>query len=258
MRSILNHVPTPVLGFVIVALGVGLGIGLLALVRRTRAATVEDNESLDILLALIGAVYGIILAFVIVDLWTSFGAARDTVSTEASALAQLEIDTRPLAPADRTRIDAAISAYIAAVVGDEAKTMRSGREAVSARDALDKVAFALEQSRPASKVQDVWYSEAVGKLNDVAVARRQRIEAAERTPPMPFRILVFFGALIPIGFMTLVSVKNTRLHTVMVCVVAALVAYAIFLVVVLEYPFSGTVAVSLEPFRQGALARLAR
>jgi hypothetical protein len=254
---VLNHVPTAVLGLVIIAVGVGIGLGLLAFVRRSRAG-VEDNESIDILFAFIGAVYGIILAFVIVDLWTSFGAARDTVSTEAAALAQLEIDTRPLSPPDRARIENALSVYISAVVNDEATTMRSGRESLSAHNALDRLALSLERAQPVSKVQDVWYSEAVGKLNDVAVARRQRIEAAQRSVPMPFRVLIFTGALIPIGFMTLVSVKNRRLHTVMVCVVSALVAYAIFLVVALEYPFSGTVAVSLEPFRQGVLARLVR
>ena len=256
MRWVLNHIPTAVLGVVIVAIGVGLGLGLLAFVRRSRIALIDENPPLDILFAFMGAVYGIMLAFVIVDLWTSFSAARDTVSTEAAALAQLEIDARPLSAPDRARIDHAMSAYIAAVAGDEVRTMRSGHESRRAHDALDGLALSLEQSQPTTKVQDVWYSEAVGKLNDVAVARRQRIEAAARNMPTPFRVLIFAGAVLPVGFITLVNVQTLRLRTLMVVVVAALVAYAIFLVVVLEYPFSGTVAVSLEPFRQGVLARL--
>jgi hypothetical protein len=259
VRWLLNDIPTVLLGFVVVGVSIGLALALLTLVQRRKFDVIEDNGALEVVFAVIGAVYGILLAFVIVDLWTNFNAARDTVSSEASALAQVEIDTRALAQPDRARIDAAMSAYIHAVLNDEGQAMRTGRESMRAHDALDQLAFALEKShlRPANAVQEAWYSEAVTKLNDVATARRQRTEAARRDVPMPFRLLIFVGSLVPIGFMTLVRVPHRGVKTLMVVVVAALVAYAVFLVLILDYPFSGTVSVSLEPFRQGVLSRLA-
>ena len=256
MRWLLNHVPTGPLGVIVVGAGVAFSLLLLGIVRRRGVDVIEDNGALEVLFAIIGAVYGIMLAFVIVDLWTNFNAARDTVSAEAAALAQVEIDTRPLSAPDRQRIDRAMATYIDAVVHHEGEMMKTGLESKHAHNSLDRLAFALERAHPQTTVHEVWYQEAVVKLNDVATGRRQRIEAARRDVPLPFRLLIFMGSVVPIGFMTLVKLPHRQIKTLMVVVVAALVGYAIFLVVLLDYPFSGTVAVSLEPFRQGVLARL--
>jgi hypothetical protein len=42
-----------------------------------------------------GAIYGIVLAFVIVLMWQGLDTARDAVSDEATALAQFSIDLAP-------------------------------------------------------------------------------------------------------------------------------------------------------------------
>jgi len=256
VRWILNNVPTVPLGVVIIAASVVFSLVILAWVRRRGAHAFMDNDALGVLFTVIGIVYGIMLAFAIVDLWTSFGAARETISAEAGALAQVTVDIRPLAQADRHAVEASIATYVRTVVTEERMAMRNGRESEAAHTALDAVAFTLERAQPVTPAQQAWYSEAVTKLNEVVTARRTRLEAAEGGMPLPFELLLFLGAVIPIGFMTLVNVPHRAITTAMVVATAALVGYGLFLVVILNFPFSGTVTVSFEPFRAGVLGRL--
>jgi len=255
MRWILNHTPTAPLGLGIVGLAVVVALFFLVLARRAAVDTVA-NDALGVLFTVVGIVYGIMLAFAIVILWSNFEAARQTVGNEASALAAVVTDTRPLAMADRQQVDHAVTNYIRAITVDEWRTMRVGRESALAEKAREGLVLALQQAHLAPGVQTTWYDQAAMKVNDVVTARRQRLDASQGQLPFPFEILIFVGSLIPIAFMPLVRVPHRSIHALMVVVVAALVGYALFLVVLLGYPFSGTVSVSTEPFHIGVLARL--
>jgi uncharacterized protein DUF4239 len=254
MRWLLNNVPTPLIGMVVVGTVVGLSLLASNWVRKHDVDSIDTEGAMDPL-GTVGVAYGLILALVIFGLWTNFQAARDTVSNEAGALAQVALDIRALPPADEARIEHRISGYIAAVVNVEWQEMKVGRESPRAHAALDKIALALESAQPTTPTAQVFYQEAVTKLNDVATARRQRIEAVEREIPAVFRVLLFAGAAVPIGFVVLISKR--RMHAFLVGGIAALFAYTLFLAIVLDYPFSGTVSVSTAPYHSGFLAHLA-
>jgi hypothetical protein len=258
MRWLLNHLPTGVLGVVIVGGVVAAAMLAFRWSRRHGFSLGDQSEALEPFLGVVGAIYGIVLAFVIVDLWTNFDATKATVSKEASALAQIAVDIRTLDQADRTLIDRRIAAYVDALVGDEWHAMRVGRQSRRADKALGELALALEQAHPDTTVRQVWYSEAVTNFNAVIDARRARLEAVRREVPLPFRLLLFGGAVVPIGFMLLLGVDSRRIHALMVATVAILVSYSLFLAVILEHPFSGSVSVGTESFRSGVLAALTR
>ncbi len=257
MRWILNNVPSVVIGAVMV----GGTVGITALISRSvhrRGLTLgEDSPALEPFIGIVGAVYGIILAFVIVDLWTNYHEARATVSQEATRLAQVVVDVRPLEEKDQSRIENAVSGYLDAVVNDEWQQLQVGRESPRAHDALDHLALVMEGAELRSNADQVWYAEAVTNFNQVVEARRVRLEAVTRHMPGPFRVLLFAGALVPIGSMLLLSVRHRWKYMLMVSSIALLVSYTLFLSVILDYPFSGTVSVSTAPFHQGVLAPLA-
>jgi hypothetical protein len=255
MRSVLNHVPTAVLALLVVGGTIVLAQVALHWVRKWGVASVDTDGAMDPL-GLVGVAYGLILALVVFGLWSNFSAAHDTVTDEAAALAQVALDVRALPSADRARVENAISRYIRTVVNEEWRLMSVGRESARAHKALDEVAVELERTQPTTRAAESWYDEAVTKLNDAASARRHRIEAVEREMPAELRVLLFGGAIIPIGLVILIS--RRRMHVVLVGAIAALIAYILFLSIILDYPFSGSVRVSPAPFHHGVLAPLAR
>jgi hypothetical protein len=257
MRWVLNHVATGLIGVVVVGGMVLLALVALHFVRQLGLISDEESQSLGGTLEVTGAIYGIVLAFVIVLMWQGLDTARDAVSDEASALAQFSIDVRVLPPADRDRIDKGLSDYVDAVVTDDWRQMTEGNESLRAHRALDDLLATMERVVPETELQKTWYDESISKLNEAASHRRKRLEAMSNELPSPLRVLLFGGGLVTLAFVVIHGARRSPIHTFVVAALSALVAYNLFLVVILDYPFSGSVRVSPEPFRQGVLARFA-
>jgi hypothetical protein len=251
-------VPTWLIGVVVVGGLTALSLVALRVVRRRNMVSDRDSESLGGTLEVVGAIYGIVLAFVIVLQWQSLDTARDAVSDEASALSQFSLDIRVLPPDGRERIEDSVATYLDTVVTDEWHAMEDGEESLAAHDAFDNIFTTMETVVPQTEVQHTWYDESIGRLNDAAAHRRKRLESLHNELPVPVRVLLFGGGLITLAFVVIHGARRTSTHTFVVAALAALVAYNLYLVVILDYPFSGSVRVTPEPFRQGVLAQLHR
>jgi hypothetical protein len=254
VRWLLNNVPTGVLGLLIVGTITGLAAIAATQLRKRNLESTDFGGAMDPL-GVVGVAYGLVLALVIFGLWNNYDAAKATVSAEAGSLAQIAVDAGALDAADEAIIDRSLSRYIRVVVTDEWKRMKDGRESRRAHEALDELAVALQQVRPSTKVADVWYQESVTQLNEALTARRQRIDAVREQVPGVFRLFIFGGAIVPIGFMILLC--RRRMHTLLMAAVVAILAYTLFIAIVLDYPFSGKVSVSTAPYHQGHLTSLA-
>jgi hypothetical protein len=59
---------------------------------------------------------------------------------------------------------------------------------------------------------------------------------------------ILFGSAVTLGFCLLFGLEDARLHYMMVAGVAAIIAINLFLVLVLDHPFSGDVSVGPDAF----------
>ena len=87
-RYLLNHFTTLELGVIIIGGFVVLALAGLFLVRRFFPSLIEgaENDVAGVILGVLAAIYGIVLAFVIVSLFEDFRKAGSDVRTEATAL----------------------------------------------------------------------------------------------------------------------------------------------------------------------------
>jgi hypothetical protein len=79
-------------------------------------------------------------------------------------------------------------------------------------------------------------------------------QAVYALPPV-LEALIALGAFMMIGSMYFFGTRNARIHVLMSTTVAALLAFNLLLVLLLEHPFAGKVAVKSTPFRQGVLSQ---
>jgi hypothetical protein len=256
MVWVLNHVATGLIGLVIVGGSTLASLGALRIVRRRNLVSDDEATSLGGTLEVVGAIYGIVLAFVIVLLWQSIDTAQDAVSDEASSLAQFAVDVRALAPHDQLEVEHSLSTYIDAVLNDEWKAMKDGHESERAHRAFDALFTTMERVQPQSDTEHTWYEQAIAELNDAAGHRRQRLESAHNELPAPVSLLLFGGGIITLAFVVIHGARRTRTHTFVVGALAVLIAYNVFLTVILDHPFSGSLKVDPDPFRQGVLAQV--
>ncbi|WP_030758507.1 DUF4239 domain-containing protein [Streptomyces griseus] len=255
---LLNHFSSFSLALLLVGGTVVLAVTGSVLLRRRHPSLAggEHNDMVGVTLGMFGAIYGIILAFVIVTLWTQLESTQTIVASEATDAALIARDAAAFPPEVRSGLDAALSDYVHAVVEKQWPLMREGRPQYGATEHSLVAAFdVLQGYDPKTPREEVFYEEAVSHLNDVAAQRRARITMAEQELPPLLQVLAFGGALVLVPLTFLYGMRRLRIQVLFVASVAALIGFSLLLVLVLDRPFSGELSVSPAPYKEGALAR---
>ncbi len=255
---LLNHLSSLTLAVILVGGTVALAVTGSVLLRRRHPSLAEGehNDMVGVTLGMFGAIYGIILAFVIVTLWTQLESTQTIVASEATDVALIARDAAAFPPHVRAGLDAALHDYVHAVVEKQWPLMREGVPQYGATERSLVAAFdVLQAYDPASAREEVFYEEAVARLNDVAAQRRARITMAEQELPPLLQVLAFGGALVLVPLTFLYGMRRLRIQVLFVASVAALIGFSLLLVLVLDRPFAGELSVSPAPYKEGALAR---
>ena len=180
MRGLLNAVPVTVIMAVAVGLAVLTVIVAVWLIRRIVPST-RDGFHAEIsapMLGVVAALFGLILAFVIIIAYQNFIEANANVSEEADALASIVRDSAAFPQPGRANVRAAVGNYARAVVNNEWPQMRDGHDSELAKGSLDQIFAAFRTVKPNSTMSDGFYDDAVRKLDTALDARRDRIETA--------------------------------------------------------------------------------
>ena len=215
----------------------------------------EHNEIAGVLLGLVAAVYGIVLAFVVVALYEDFQAANAIVRQEATEIEQIERDARVFEDEVRRDVARELGEYTRTVTTAEWGLMTDGKFSARAWREVDELYATLQRYRPRTESQSAFYADAVARLNDLVGARRERLHFAEESLPGTLQLLIFGGALILVAFMFFIGIENLRVQMTMIVATAALIGLNLLLVLLLDHPFSGDLAVSSHPFVERALER---
>lgn len=255
---LLNNMSTIAIAAVIVG-----GVVVLALVgsvlthrRHPELADGEHNDMVGVVLGMYGAIYGIILAFVVVTLWTQMQDADAVVQDEASSLAQLTWDSQAFPPAERDRVHAAVGAYIHKIVDVQWPLMRTGKPQYTvAQRQMQDLFTALQTYEPRTEKEKAFYREAIDDLNEVVTQRRARMTIARQELPGLLKTLVYGGALVFVPLTFLYGIKSRRVQLLFVGSVAALIGFSLLLVVVLDHPFAGTISVDTTAYKVGPLTQ---
>jgi hypothetical protein len=252
MSRALVHLNLWLLGTLLV-----VGIPLLtvvvqAVVRRLAPSIIEGehNEVAGFLIAVVGVVYAVTLAFIVIVTWEGFRDARDTVDTEAGSLRSLYRDSQALGEPTRTRMGELVVRYGREVAGPEWDAMDDGESSEAAFGLIGDMFATLGTASASTPTQETFLADALVRLNDVAQNRAKRISVAEEGQVSILWVAIILGGILTIGFALLFGVSNERLHYVMVGGFAAVLALQILVILVLSHPFSGDVRVTPAPFER--------
>jgi hypothetical protein len=209
------------------------------------------------MLGVVAAVFGLLLAFVIVIAYQNFLSAQANVSAEADALAAIVRDSTAFPNRGGTNVRAAVGAYVRAVVDDEWPQMRNGRESPLAVTDLDGIASAFQTAKTSTHEQTAFYDDAVTQLNDALTARRDRLKAVSGGLPFDIVVLLLFSAFVIVGYAVLVGSPSFWFDALGLAAIAMVVAVSFVVLFDLSYPFSGNIAIAPTDFTTGTLAQYA-
>jgi hypothetical protein len=258
MRTVVDSVPTLALVVIVVGLVLGLVLGGVWAVRRLVPVTRDgfDAEVSSQVLGVVASLFGLLLAFVVVIEFQAFSAAEDNVAGEADGLSAIQRDSRSFDGPGGARVQAAIGEYVRTVVREEWPLMRKGDESQAAWQGIDRIFAAMQAYEPRTQAQAAFYDDSVRHLNLVLEARRDRLTASDGNDlPLLIAALIVVGSIVILGYATLVGSRSSAFHAIGAGAIAVIVGFSLVVLLTLQFPFSGGLAVDSRPFQEGGLAQ---
>jgi len=246
---------TTVLFGVLVVIGACLvAVAGLELVQRLVPAEKrqEHNEVAGFLYAVIGVVYAVLLALLVIAVWQQFQKANETVETEASAVAEVAWLAHRLPEPEHHQLQEDARSYAQEVVDEEWPLMEQGIEGERGTPEgwalIDDMRATLQGFEPGTQAEQELYAEGLDRISRLGDARRLRLVAAEQSIPGVLWAVLVFGAVVTVGFTYLFGLANTWAHRLMVLSLTAVIALVLFTIVAIEHPFSGGARVNPGAF----------
>ena len=209
----------------------------------------QHNDVAGFLYAVVGVVYAVLLALLVIAVWEQYQRAREAVESEASAVADIAWIAHQLPETERYQLQELARSYAEEVVDKEWPLMEEGSEGERGTpegwDLIDDIRTTLQGFEPQTEAEQGLYGEGLAQIDRLGDDRRMRLVAAEEGIPGVLWAVLVFGAVVVVGFTYLFGLQNTWAHRLMVMSLTAVIALVLFTIGVMEYPFSG--GASLEP-----------
>lgn len=242
--------PTAAQGALMVLSGATMGdVGLRVARRVTPYSMLRRHRAAQTaIFAIVGTIYGLIAAFVVVVVWENFSDTDATVSREANALGDLEQMSRGFDVVIRRQVQEAARTYALQVVEDEWPEMQKGASSERAHAALIELWHVYTDMGPRQR-QTPLYNHSVTRLNEIDDNRRLRLTASKERVPLIMWVMLYAGGLATIMLGLFFESPYDRFHRMMVTLLAGTVMFSIFLIASLEGPFDGDIKVESTAFQ---------
>src|SRR5829696_199757 len=212
----------------------------------------EHNDVAGFLYAVIGVVYAVLLALLVIAVWQQYQKANETVESEASAVGEIAWLAHRLPEPEHHVLQEDARSYAQEVVDQEWPRMEQGLEGVQSLpegwDLIDDIRATLQEVEPRTEAEQELYAEGLDQIQRLGDARRMRVVAAQEGIPGVLWAVLVFGAVVTVGFTYLFGLANTWAHRLMVMSLTAVIALVLFIVVAIEHPFSGGARIEPDAF----------
>lgn len=218
-----------------------------------------DANHRDVANKLIGVLssgFSILLAFIIINTWNDYLRASNVVTKEASHLSLIIKNSAPLAHEIPKKIQQAVANYTRIVRTEEWQSMREGHENPKAWHALNALFKVVNSYTPSEGKETIYYYRTLSSLNDVLVARRDRLNAVHSIIPSTLRTSLVIASFILAIVLGAVRGEKNFFNLLPVIFFAGVLGFNLAVALSFDYPFSGEVAISNTPFYRGALGEI--
>ena len=197
--------------------------------------------------AVIGTIYALIVAFVMVEVWGQFNVFGESIGKESQTIITLWNFTDYLDNLDVSRsMQDALAGYIDSVAGKEwsdlAKTVRVSQTSPS----LSKIREVINMIPVKGERSAIAFSSIISAYENLLDARGRRIESGlHRLPPMVRALFFMISGLFAFGYM-IIGFDNMILYLATLSALFAIVVLVYNIIFDMDVPFEGIFNVDSE------------
>ncbi len=202
------------------------------------------HEVAGVLMGLVGGMYGILVAFVIVALWSDFEEAREDIASEAIALADLSRLASTLPAPTGPQTQQRVIEYLELLTGEEWDRMAEGTTSARADGLVNAIWAGIVSFEPRTERERNLHLASLHALDGFSDMRRLRVLMSRRALPSLLWVVLIAGGAIVLGFANFFGLRYPRSQSLMTGATAATVGLALYTVVALGHPYRGAIRVS--------------
>jgi len=194
----------------------------------------------------IGILYGILLAFVVIEAYEGHKEAEQLVQNEATHIANLFRSAELFPEGVRKNIRSEIISFTKQITEQEWPEMASGQISENSQIYYHKIWKAFYAFTPVTEQQKYWYQQSLSELNAFADAHRARQMSAHSELPTFMWVVLVLGGVITIAFSFLFGTETLWAKLTMVSSLTLIIGLIFWLIYALSHPYSGIIAISPE------------
>ncbi|MBS0623175.1 MAG: DUF4239 domain-containing protein [Verrucomicrobia bacterium] len=224
---------------------------LFYLTRRFRGYLVSKEHPYNNFLGpaqqLIGLIYGVMLAFVVVFSWQNYTTLHNNLEKEAVSLFDAWKDAKVFDVALRQKFNIAILNYLKSIRDVEWPLMKQGKMPPP-NEAYLSLWDTVAQIEVHTDVQKAFLTNLISELNVINSFRMERMLAISSPTPPILWVFLIGGAMFIIMLTDLYSV-SPKLSLFLASLQALIIVFAFYLISNFNHPFEGPLAIKNEAYK---------
>jgi Protein of unknown function (DUF4239) len=209
----------------------------------------KNHEVAGFTFGVLGAFYGLFLAFVIVAAWERYDRADDGVQHEALALTCLYRLAADYQDPTRGILEHAIREYTRNIV--EVDWPEMARDSYGTkRDPVGAMGLwkLISDYKPADTRQELLVDKSIDLVAQISNGRAMRFMYYSENLPDMIWMVIYVGLVITVGFSYFFALDTFKSQAMMCAVFSGLLGLTILAILELAHPYQGTQTVPVSPF----------
>ena len=236
---------------------VAFGMGLVLLLRRLIPDSVlpPQNDAAGFVFGAVSAIYGIMLAFIVVNVWLQSDSAAAIVEHESSAALTLYRDLNAYPNrAEATDALALLRGVTLSIVKAEFPAIQAMKwdsktqASLATQQAVNRLWDEIRLIAPQNLQEQSLFNEILMNVNGLAQFRVKRLLQARAGLSGSLWAVVVLGGLITIGFLALFGYERERVRMVHAGVLSFVMGGAICVIMSLNFPFIGDAGIGPDGY----------
>jgi hypothetical protein len=193
--------------------------------------------------------YSLVAALTAVSVWAKHSQVSDTVSGEATAIASMWRDLGGYPQRERDAMRDVLRGYTNQIIQEAWPEQKQGRVPRAGVEWMDRLLAQLLVFEPTSESQKVLHAETLSAFNRMHEARRQRLDAVTSGLPGVMWVVLLPGAMGCLLLSLFFPLEDTRFQAILVLGVAGFLSMVLFVIISLDRPFQGAMAVPPDSYQ---------
>lgn len=207
------------------------------------------NDVAGYMFTSLGAIYAVLLAFMVVVSWQQFDTTNKNVAMEANYIASMYRDSIAFERSFRTEVRTSLNEYVKAIIDNEWPMLARGERSMKVQGMSDNIWKLYASYQPRSESEKIFFEESVRKLNAQGELRRSRILDAQSGIPGILWTVLILGGIVTIVFTLFFGTENFGAQIGMTALLTIMISSILYTIFVFDYPFTGSVSILPNEFK---------